>query len=760
MKYKILFVASALIVAAAVAFMVMSSNNGPSSVTIIVTGSGTAFAEFTENPQWGTHINLRAEPEYGYEFVEWQLLGGVAVLADVDSPSTYFVMPPNYVVLGAVFDVPRDPPEPPLFSHEAGFFPSEFELVITSEPGTIIRYTTDGSIPSIDSPVFTGYLLVHSPEPTLENSPLSARAVGRAYEHGSWHSDYVPNLYYNGMVVRARAFNENGRGSATVTRSFFVENGGRGNFSTRVVSITMEPGHFFHVTQGMYYNWDRESWPGQPDVDSDDGPRHISYVEIFYQDGSRLLSQYANVWVFGNWSRRHPKRSLRINFSQGDGDIVGVPSFMPDTRRHFYAPLEYIDTFRHLNARVTDRNRTGMRDSLVHLMAEPLRPTIQNTIYGAVFINGEFWGMYCLRTHRHERLLAQLYGVSPSSVQLEDWTEGFLYREYFQGRDMSSPTAFEELDRHIDMDNLIDYLIIGYHFDNWDWFSNNFEFWRTTEYYAGVHGGDMRWRFVVQDFDEGMNAPNNNMMDFFSTPRGQGINVQTWPWGFGTHQLRYPWVAGMFRGFFENEHLRNTFAARYSTYTGTVFHPSRANAVLDRMVAEREPHVGADLYRWSFHNAINPNVGVGGWIHGSGGVNTLRTILTRRANYSIYHILDYLNGAGRSTINLHLDDTGLTNVSFITDCGRGWFDIAGAQIRADLFERGNIEDYGFSIGDFNANYIRGLPFPVTAVPLTGNRFSHFVVTGGLQKTSYENPMLIKPPANCGLPIIVTAVWED
>ena len=734
-------------------------------VEIFVQGGGTAQASMPASPSWGAVIDLAAYPDDGYEFVEWQVLSGAAVLGSMEDSSTTFIMPPNNVVLNAVFDIPREPPEPPVFSHAAGFFPSEFDLTITAEPGAIIRYTVDGSIPTIISPVYEGPVRIHSPAPILENSPLSARGIGRSYEHSRWHEYYIPNLYYNGKVIRARAFNENGRGSATVTRSFFVENNGRGMSGIRVVSITMEPDHFLHTTQGMYYNWDRDNWPYQPDVDSEDGPRHISYVEIFYPDGILLLSQNANVWVFGNWSRRHPKKSFRINFSQGDGDIVGVPSLIPDTRRHFYAPLENIDTFRHLNARVTDRNRTGMRDSLVHLMSEPLRPTNQNTVYGAVFINGEFWGMYCLRAHRHERLIAQLYGVNPDSVQLEDETEDFIYQVYFHGRDMSSPTVFEELNNYIDMDNFIDYFIIGYHFDNWDWISNNFEFWRTTEYYPGKHGGDMRWRFIVQDFDEGINAPNNNMMDFFTTPYGQRIRVPTQPWPFGSYQLRPAWVTDMIRGLFEIEQFRNTFAARYSTYTGTVFHPSRASAVLDRVVAERQPHIGADLYRWSFHYATSPSNGVQNWLGigqqwNFGSVARLRNILSNRANYSINHILSYFNGYGRSTVNLGLDDTGLTNVSFVTDSSSGWFDIAGAQIRADLFDRGNIDDYGFSIGSFNANYIRGLPIPVMATPLPGESFSHFVVTGGIEKTYYVNPMVIVPPANCGIPITVTAVFGE
>ena len=659
------------------------------------------------------------------------------------------------------------PPAPPVFSANAGFFAESFNLILTSEPDTVIRYTTDGSIPTQSSPVYTNPILIHSPEPTQANSPMSFRGVGRYVSGWSGglpvvtNHDYVPRFYYNGMVVRARAFNGNA-GSETVTRSFFVDRDGRGRFNTQVMSISVEPEHFAGETQGLYRNWFRQGWPMQPVVNQ---TRQIVHMEMFGADGKLMHQQNAEAWVYGNWSRGNPKRSLRFNFNAGDGDIRNLPQFIPDTRRNYYAPTELVRNFRHLNARISDPGDSEIRECIVHFLSEPLRPTIQNSTYGAVFVNGEFWAMYNLRAHRHEHLIGQMYGVSRSNVEISDNTMPF-HTSINALAPFTVQENYEALNNIIDMDNFIDYIIIGYHFDNWDWVNNNFEFWRTTEYIPDVYGGDMRWRFVIHDFDNGINHPSNNMMTFLTSRSGMDPPMQLDPWG--NAQLRPAWAANTFINLFQNEEFRNTFAARYSTYTGTAFHPSRVNAILDRMVDERMDTIGADMYRWSFHGAQTPtdSNAMNNWLTATwwgyrSSIYGVQQVLTRRANYSIGHIRGYYNRTDRPNLSLGLDTSGFTNIKWTTDSDMGFFDIAGAQIRADLFDRGNLDDYAFCVSDFNAQYIRGLPVEVTARAYSDYVFSHFEITiGSVTESVYENPTSITPPRNSNTPIIVNAVFEE
>jgi hypothetical protein len=259
----------------------------------------------------------------------------------------------------------------------------------------------------------------------------------------------------------------------------------------------------------------------------------------------------------------------------------------------------------------------------------------------------------------------------------------------------------------------------------------------------------------MHDFDEAINAPNFDRTHHFTTTGATHIPQPAWA------GAQPEWAVGIWYNLFQNEEFRNTLAARYSTYTGTVFHPSRTNAIIDNLVDYRYPTITAEFYRWRLDGRQGHNAWM--WRYapwGDSGIQFMRNVLERRADYSIVHLLNYFNRTDRANLNMRLDTSGLTNVRWIADCGMGFFDISGAQIRADLFDRCNMDDFDFSIGDFNANYIRGLPITVTAVPHAGYEFVHFRVTlGNMSQTYYDNPMVLIPPARNNRAITVQAVFR-
>jgi hypothetical protein len=576
--------------------------------------------------------------------------------------------------------------------------------------------------------VFDGSIWIHSPDPTIENSPMSATAVTR----GNEQEDFVPSLYYNGMVIRARAFDGSGRGSETVTQSFFVDRHGVSRFDgIQVMSVTVEPLYFADPVYGLYRNWTRHG----PD---DEGVRNIVHVEMFAPGGALMFAQDVQAWVMGQSSRSRPNKSLRFNFNQGGGDITGMPDFIPDTFRNYYDPTTPVENFRHMNVRNGDPYLTGFRDSLVHLISEPLRPTIQNAAYGAVFINGEFWSTYCFRTHRNAYLLGEMFGLDRDLIVTNrDWQDRTNAQEIY---DLLQTYGYEGFQRYVCLDDLIDYLIINYHFSNGDGIRNNFEFWRVTEEVPGVHGGDGRWRFILQDFDiaigrifEPMDLSHHvnwlALMTTYFAP-GQWFNS-------GNMKINF------LNTLFAEEHFRNTFAARYATYAATVFNPDRAGAIFDAIIAERTPTIGSAFYRWY-------RTGIEHW-HDS--IPVVGDFMRYRTDYSIMHIREHYN-SDRPGLGLDLP-AGYGEIRWTVDPGEGFFDIAGAQIRADLFERqGQI---GFSVGDFTARYIPGLPVDVTLKPFDGFTFTSFTVTGASNYNQNGYTLTVIPAA--GVNISVKAILE-
>jgi hypothetical protein len=134
---------------------------------------------------------------------------------------------------------------------------------------------------------------------------------------------------------------------------------------------------------------------------------------------------------------------------------------------------------------------------------------------------------------------------------------------------------------------------------------------------------------------------------------------------------------------------------------------------------------------------------------------------------SIEHMRQYFNRPNygafpRANLALGIPE-GYTRINWRTSPNHGFFDIAGAQIRADLFDRGDLASYnhvphgvpgftGFCVGNFSARYLRTLPVEVRAVPHGNGNFLRFELHGAENATvlgSLTSPTItIIPSANC------------
>ena len=668
---------------------------------------------------------------------------------------------------------------PPQFSHESGFYPQEFYLTLSGGAGDVIRFTLDGSEPTPYSTEFVSPIRIYAPAPTLANSPMTvgSRTVP------------LPMPYYNGMVVRARVFNAENAGSEVVTHSFFVD----ATFNMRVVSISVHPDDFVGE-HGMYRNYNQDI-------------RKPAYVEVFYPDGRFMLSQNAQLRVSGNWSRRERKKSLRLNFRTGDG-VVENMSLIPDSAGRFS----------HITLRTSDIHSTTIREALTDRLGEPLRPETQFSTPAAVFVNGEFWGIYCLREHRNRTFISAHHpGIRESSVvmlefawnqenlgyhgvhdfdgpfgpwldengvlarshplfrvDLEDGrNEAAAYRSWMRmynaitggrvycdscmeavimpancadcrhGFEMSNPEDFAAAMEFVCFDNLIDFFIVYYHLDNWDWPGNNFITWKTDTVYEGILVGDGRWRFIIHDFDNAFGYVGRNNMNAFTTPH------HDMPY---YHYYRPLWAVEIWRNLLESEIFRNTLAARYATYMETVFAPARVNHIISELVDERAQDIGRSFHRWGKHGGSLEHSLIPWRNH----LEHLLTFSRDRGTHGLNHMREYFNRTDRPHLGLGLpNDT--VNIAWQTDPTMGYFNIAGARIHPDLFKRDNMVD----TGNFNANYIKGLPIEITAHPLGLYEFSHFEIRSGIRGATKrwevtDNPIILYPSTMLGYG--VTAVF--
>ncbi len=332
----------------------------------------------------------------------------------------------------------------PQFTLAAGFYTGDHTVgLVPGGPG-IVRYTTDGSWPDQNAPVFS------------QNLDLSATTL-----------------------LRARRFETGKLPSRTTTASYFLNE----PVTVSVVSIALDPGDF----PAVYDNY------------SDKGRVN---VEFFDQNRQRQFATEACGYVVGNWSVAFPQKSLQFDIDEEWGSLgeIAYPLFAPDK------PIERFHSFRIRNED-DDAWGARMRDRIVNDLARPThsgQAAFRNVV---AFINGEYWGLYSARERLDNYFVRDNYGADPDSVNMikTHWGLGNYIAEYgttddffelsdfITGHDMSLPGNFQAVGERLDLDNFTDYFATEIFVASTDWlqdYFNNIRLFRTP---------DLRWNFLLWD---------------------------------------------------------------------------------------------------------------------------------------------------------------------------------------------------------------------------------------------------------------------
>jgi len=485
----------------------------------------------------------------------------------------------------------------PTFSPPGGFYTGEQIVTLsTSESTAVIRYTTDGSIPTPSSPLYTDPLTLSGPS-----------------------------------VIRARVFAPGKLAGRTASHTYLID------FSTTlpVISLATKPAHLFDDTIGIYVegtngvtgncsdvpvNWNR-SWE-----------RPVS-MEMFETDGRRVVAQDAGLEIFGGCSRTYPRKSLEIKARRTYGDKDIDYQALPD---------KPIDSYKRLILRNSgnDNYATQFRDALQHYLVKDMmdidyqayRPVV-------VFLNGAYWGLYNLRDKADEAFVEQNYDLDADSDfdMIEDshkilagnaaaWHE--LYT-FILNEDLRLPANYEYVQSQIDLQEFMNYYITEIYINNGDWPVTNIRFWRA--YDAG------HWRWLLFDLDFGFNPDEaaTNFLDYLLTCTDcpQSTLYQT----------------AVFRKLMENTQFRDDFVQRFAAHINITFAPARVNGLIDTFKAGIEPEMPAQIARWGFPASMKA------W---NNSMDYLRTFAGQRPANVINHLDAYLGSPGTAVLTLNIEGPG------------------------------------------------------------------------------------------------------
>ncbi|MCP4123912.1 MAG: hypothetical protein GY751_19360 [Bacteroidetes bacterium] len=414
-------------------------------------------------------------------------------------------------------------------SPEGGQFIGSQLISLSAGPGETIRYTTNGAVPNESSDLYTSPILVTSP-----------------------------------TVVKARTFKADAITGPVSSHSYLINT----TSTLPSISVSTNPQDLWNIGYGIYVNSykDREI------------PVNVEYIDA---NGVRQFEVGAGAELFGSniFFLGQKPISLTMKNKYGD-DKLQYPLF-EERGQVLY------DDFVLRNGG-NDNGLTFFRDALVmSILKGEMDLEYQAFQPCAVYLNGNYWGLYNLRERLNEDYLLYTDDVSPLNVDiLEDnsdvrtgtedaWQS---YIGFIENNSLAESANYEYAVSQIDLDSYMDYKIlkifIGYWIDD-----VNLKYWR------GQSGGKWRWMAFDLEHAFGQLTSDTCEANTLQTVSSTGGDLPEWS-------------TLMFRKFLENDDFKETFVNRFISRLNTTFENDRLIAIIDELTALYQPEMGKHINRW------------------------------------------------------------------------------------------------------------------------------------------------------------------
>ena len=306
-----------------------------------------------------------------------------------------------------------------------------------------IYYTLDGSIPDLESQLYT--------EPLVLDQTTIIRAIS---------------------VVDGKV------DSDCASFSYFINEG----HSLPVVSLVCEPADMFSAGQGGIY--------ANPAVD-----KEVDASVAFFGEEGEFASDCA-VTLHGASSRKMwQKKSFKLIFRSRYGGDLNYDVFQTGEITSFHSILLRgggISSMHIVRDELGSEVADAVCDSALAL----------DTRYCVLYINGEYFGVYALREAYSEKYVADHTGSHEENVTIARAPVKFgeLYElfEYIIHHDMTDPECYAYASDRLDMASLANWIALEAYFNNFD-IAGNIR-------YIKRDVPDSKWRLALFDLDISMTS--------------------------------------------------------------------------------------------------------------------------------------------------------------------------------------------------------------------------------------------------------------
>ena len=521
------------------------------------------------------------------------------------------------------------------FSLPAGFYDDAIEVSLTADdPDALIFYTTDGSDPKDNGKLYTGAISVAS----RAGEPNEYVSLANRFDWGyskflkSYAYEYAPDPVGKATTITVRLY-KNGSWSDKITAATYWI--GVEPHTLPVVSVTADSEQLFgnngiYAPGFTYYTLTRLDLEGYS-ANFMSEKEIAAQVQILGEGNNDTLQ--AKISVAGESSRLWLQmKNLSVTM-----EADGTTGLLKDGKDA--GSLEDFSLKGTGNGTWKGFYLDGFWNN--YLYADGLGT--QYNVPVILYLEDEYWGIYCARESKDKSFIARQYNVDRDSVELYHYDAQIIADLNQELLSLDDADVWTWAEQNFDLDEFIDYLIACLYADNRDGFPTlaNTILWRASEGDSERYS-DEKWRFLLNDFDMVMkDVSEDSLASLLEEEPAEG-NLQ--------HVL--------LKRLWKTEEFRTLFAEKFRQAMTTTYAPEQILPAFEAWCAQLYPEMERNLSRQQVE--ANKWVQLADWLTDTESeasnltmeeweaeCQTLCTYLEERAGYLLSYLDTHLQEAKR-----------------------------------------------------------------------------------------------------------------
>lgn len=589
--------------------------------------------------------------------------------------------------------------EPPTVSINSGSVTSSVSVSAShTDPSVQIFYSKDGTEPKGDHLLGTSYPFknrypqnVGEPlypissrsifsynftSPVTITNPASSPNNVSTINQTNKRDPFLPSVNIPKIgIISFAATKEGYMPSKTVSRAFAFNN----THTLPITAINIQEDYLFEYNNGIsiagkvYEDYFLTgSGFGDEGNFQKRGSANQKRANLSYLSSTTNYDYSIGLRLQGNFSRRDKKKSYRLYFED-------VPEFV----QH--------DPSWQIPIKILRKPGPMPRNDIASRIIKGLNIGVRDGFLTAMYLNGEYWGIYSITNYYNNTTLAKIYDLNEDNIdvvknqQLEDG-EMETYESlmnFVNSNNFSGTANYDSLKALIDLNSFVDCIVSELFINNHDWPHNNVTLWRNRS--ATFKGkplsyNDGRFRWLVEDQDHSLFGEDENSIDRILNRDSD--------------------IARIFKRLNQNNTFKTFFANRVADLCNTALKNDRLLSIIDSIKAEYQTEITNEINRWQDYTSFSS------W---NSDFNGRRSFLSQRTEYF------------RNYTRLYKGSYGTFNLTVISnDTTQGFVKVNTININNKTV--GIPNDYK----QWTGVYFDNVPITISAEAKPGHKFTHWI----------------------------------